>query len=68
MIKEVCMEEVKEKLYVKMNDKSFEGHVADYVSCNVTLKPFVVTIRFGGKLLRSTVGLIKRVRFKVGGK
>ena len=58
--------EEREKLYVKVNSESLEGHLADYVSCDVKFKPLRVTVRFGAKLLKGVVGLIKRVRAQSG--
>jgi len=52
--------EEKEKLYVKVNSESLEGHLADYISCDVKFKPLRVTVRFGAKLLKSVVGLVRR--------
>jgi len=54
--------EEKEKLYVKVNSESLEGHLVDYVSCDIKFRPLRVTVRFSAKLLKSVVGLIKRVR------
>jgi len=54
--------EGREKLYVKVNDESLEGHLADYVSCDVKFKPLRVTVRFGAGLLKSIIGLVKKMR------
>jgi len=58
--------EEKEKLYVKVNSESLEGHLADYISCDVKFKPLRVTVRFGAKLLKGVVGLIRRMRAQGG--
>ena len=58
------MEERKEKLYVKVNDESLEGRIVDYLTCNISFKPFKVSIHLGEKLLKGVLNLVRRTRIR----
>ena len=58
------MEGKEEKLYIKVNDESLEGRVVDYITCNISFKPFKVTVHLGEKLLRGVWNFIKRTRIR----